>query len=165
MAATAVGWAGCGDGRNGGSSAERAVRALESAERALVAAQDGDGAWRSRTYGALKDGLSLTPPVLKAVVFGPAVDGSEAARRRGAAYLAGRVNADGTVDAGPFGMVYPVYSAAATVIVLTRVAVAGAPHARDGWLRELRARQLTVPSAGAPTTRLTADGVIRWHPP
>jgi squalene-hopene/tetraprenyl-beta-curcumene cyclase len=143
MAAAAVGWAGCGDGRDGGPPAGRAVRALESAMRALVAAQDGDGAWRSRTYGALKDGLSLTPPVLKAVTFGPAVDGSEAARHRGATYLAGRVRADGSIDAGPFGMVYPVYSAAATVIVLTRVEVPGAPRARDGWLRELRGRQLT----------------------
>ena len=43
---------------------------------ALVAGQSPDGAWRSSTYGVFKDGLSLTPTVLKAVAFGPDVAGS-----------------------------------------------------------------------------------------
>ena len=86
------------------------------------------------TYGALKDGLSLTPTVLKAVVFAPDVEGSEPARRRGAANLVGRVRADGAIDAGPFGLAFPVYSAAEAAIVLTRVEVAGAAPARAAWL-------------------------------
>jgi hypothetical protein len=151
-AACAAGWAGCGRGRGrtGEASAGRVDRALADAIRVLVAAQSADGAWRSRTYGALKDGLSLTPAVLKAVAFAPAVDGSEAAARRGAAYLVGHVRPDGSIDAGPFGMVYPVYTAAATVLALTRSNVAGAARARNGWLRELRRRQLTEDLGWAP---------------
>ena len=137
-AASAVWLAGC---RRSAPTADPVDRAL-AAVRALVAAQSPDGAWRSRTYGALKDGLSLTPAVLKAVVFGPTVDGSEAARRQGAAYLIERVRRDGSIDPGPFGLVYPVYSAAAAVIVLSRIEAPGARHARDGWLRDLRGRQL-----------------------
>jgi hypothetical protein len=37
----------------------RVDRALGAALRTLVAAQSSDGAWRSSTYGAFKDGLSL----------------------------------------------------------------------------------------------------------
>ena len=44
--------------------------------RSLIASQSPDGAWRSPTYGVFKDGLSLTPIVLKAVTFGPDVAGS-----------------------------------------------------------------------------------------
>lgn len=115
--------------------------------QALIVAQDPDGAWRSRTYGALKDGLALTPPVLKAVTFGPDVVGAGPARRRGASFLAAQVRADGTIDAaGP----YPVYAASTAVIVLNRVPVAGRPLARDAWLRVLRERQLTEPLGWSP---------------
>src|SRR6476619_1547741 len=86
LAAATLWLAGC---RGPGPPADPATGALTAAARALVAAQAPDGAWRSRTYGALKDGLSLTPAVLKAITFGPAVDGSAAARARGAAYLVG----------------------------------------------------------------------------
>ena len=44
-------------------------RAIAAGTRALIAAQSPDGAWRSETYGVWKDGLALTPTVLKAVVF------------------------------------------------------------------------------------------------
>ena len=87
--------------------------------RSLIAAQSPDGAWRSSTYGVFKDGLSLTPTVLKAVAFGPDVDGSAMARRRAAGYLIARVKADGSIDGGRFGMTYPVYNASAAVITLT----------------------------------------------
>src|SRR4051794_22054000 len=102
LLAAAAATAGC-DGRREppGDAIDRSIAA---GTRALISAQSPDGTWRSRTYGALKDGLSLPPTVLKAVVFAPDVDGSESARRRGAAALAARVRADGTIDAGPFGL-------------------------------------------------------------
>lgn len=134
-------WA-VGCGRKHVSLVERVNRASVAATRWMVAAQAPDGSWSSRSYGALKDGLSLTPAVLKAVVFGPTVGGSEEARRRGATYLAARVQSDGSIDAGPYGLIYPVYSAATAAIVLSRVIVPGSERARDGWLREVRARQL-----------------------
>jgi hypothetical protein len=121
----------------------RVDRALGDALRSLIAAQSPDGAWRSSTYGVFKDGLSLTPPVLKALTFGPDVPGSAAARRRGADYLIARVRADGSIDGGPFGMTYPVYTASASAIALTFLDIPDGRAARDAWLRDLRRRQLT----------------------
>ncbi len=118
-------------------------RALQTAIRFLISSQSSDGAWRSPTYGVFKDGLSLTPMVLKAVTFGPEVAGSATARRRGAEYLAARVRADGSIDDGPIGMIYPVYTASAAVIALTHLDFPASHAARDAWLRELRRRQLT----------------------
>ena len=118
-------------------------RAVAAATRALIAAQAPDGSWRSETYGALKDGLALTPTVLKAVVFALDVDGSERARRRGAAALVARIAAAGQPGAAPLGAAFPVYSAAEAAIVLSRVEVAGAAPARAAWLAALRSRQLT----------------------
>jgi hypothetical protein len=120
----------------------RADRALAAAMHALVRAQSPDGAWRSPTYGVFRDGLTLTPSVLKAVAYGPDVAGAGSARRRGAAYLAERVRSDGSIDSGAFGLTYPVYTASAAVIVLSRIEVAGGSHARDAWLADLRRRQL-----------------------
>jgi hypothetical protein len=121
----------------------RVDRALGAALRSLIAAQSPDGAWRSSTYGVFKDGLSLTPPVLKTLTFGPDVPGSAAARRRGADYLIARVRADGSIDGGPFGMTYPVYTASASAIALTFLDIPDGRAARDAWLRDLRRRQLT----------------------
>ena len=127
-----------GDGRSG-----QVDRALRTAIRFLISSQSSDGAWRSPTYGVFKDGLSLTPMVLKAVTFGPDVAGSATARRRGADYLVARVRADGSIDDGPIGMTYPVYTASAAVIALTHLDFPASRAARDAWLRELRRRQLT----------------------
>jgi hypothetical protein len=118
-------------------------RALGTAIRFLISSQSPDGAWRSPTYGVFKDGLSLTPIVLKAVTFGPDVTGSTSARRRGADYLVARIRADASIDDGPIGMIYPVYTASAAVIALTHLDFPASRAARDAWLRELRRRQLT----------------------
>src|SRR5262249_33041381 len=109
---------------------------------ALVVRQSPDGAWRSPTYGVFKDGLSLTPVVLKAVIFGPRVARAAAARRRGAEDLISRVRSVGSVDDGPFGMTYPVYTASAAVIALSQLDLPEAVSARDAWVRELKRRQL-----------------------
>ncbi|MBX6312908.1 MAG: terpene cyclase/mutase family protein [Isosphaeraceae bacterium] len=125
------------------SLAERIDRAEAWGMGALIRAQSPDGAWRSPTYGVFRDGLSLTPPVLKAIAFGPDVPGAATARRRGAAYLAARLRTDGSIDDGPFGLIYPVYTASAAAIALGRVEVPGGREARAAWLRELWRRQLT----------------------
>ena len=56
----------------------------------------GDGAWRSETYGAMRDGPSLTPLVMSALLFLPqaGADG-QAALRKGADYLAAFAGDDG----------------------------------------------------------------------
>jgi Prenyltransferase and squalene oxidase repeat len=140
LVALALALAGC-DGRPP-SPVESIDRAIVAGTSALIGAQSPDGAWRSRTYGALKDGLSLSPTVLKALVFAPEAAGSGPARRRGAAYLAGRVDARGAIDAGPHGLAFPVYSAAEASIVLSRVEGDGVGRARDAWLGLLRDWQL-----------------------
>ena len=81
-------------------------------------------------------------PVLKAVVFGPDVPGAEAAAHRGAAYLAGRVRDDGSIDDGPTGLVYPVYTAAASAIVLTARADPRGHAGARRLARRARRRQL-----------------------
>ncbi len=127
---------------SGDDLAPRVDRAIAGATRALVAAQSPDGAWRSRTYGAFKDGPSLTPSVLKAVVYAPDSEGSQAARVRGAGYLAGQARADGTIDGGPFGRLYPVYGDSASALALRKVHVPGGPEAIAAYLADLRRRQL-----------------------
>ncbi len=121
----------------------RLDRAVSRALRSLIAAQSPDGAWRSSTYGVLGDGLSLTPTVLKALAFGPDVEGSAVTRRRAAGYLIARVQPDGSIDGGRSGLIYPVYTASAAAIALTSLNLPEARAARDAWLRELRHRQLT----------------------
>lgn len=129
----------------------RIDRSVAAATHALIRAQSSDGAWRSSTYSAFRDGLAVTPSVLKAVAFGPDVEGAVSARQRGAAFLTGRVRSDGSLDTGDFGLKYPVYTAATAVIVLGRVEVPDGRRARDAWLRDLRRRQLTEALGWSPS--------------
>ena len=117
-------------------------RTLAAAVRFLCARQSPDGAWRSDTYGTFKDGDTLTPLVLHTLL---GVDDAEglARVRHGAAYLAAMTRPDGTIDEGRFGLNYPVYTAALTVSVLSRPAMAGSEQALAAWLTYLRERQLT----------------------
>jgi len=66
----------------------------------LLAKQSADGAWRSDTYGAFRDGRALTPMVLRALSAG---DPAGVARDRACAWLLGQ-------GAGLFEM-YPVHLA------------------------------------------------------
>ena len=118
--------------------------ALEKAARYLVSKQSADGAWRSETYGALRDGPSLTPLVMSALLFLPQ-SGAEgqAALRKGAEYLAGFVSDDGKLKIGPRELLFPVYTAASASRVL--VLVERSPRyirAQQAWLAYLRGRQL-----------------------
>jgi squalene-hopene/tetraprenyl-beta-curcumene cyclase len=118
-------------------------RGLAAAAQYLIDHQDADGAWRSDTYGVFKDGPSLTPLVLETLLGLPSTEKAEAACRKGAAYLARMVRADGTIDEGPRGLSYPVYTAIFSVRALSRRQMADFRPARDAWLRFLRQRQLT----------------------
>ena len=114
--------------------------ALDLAAEYLLSRQSDDGAWRSETYGAFTDGVSLTPPVLKTVLMGPQSPERIAACARAAAYLRGLVAEDGSI-AGQAPLDYPVYSAALAAIVLNRMVLDSAGSideatvtARDAWL-------------------------------
>jgi squalene-hopene/tetraprenyl-beta-curcumene cyclase len=122
---------------------ERIDRALARATAFLVAQQGQDGAWRSDFYGPLKDGPSLTPLVLRALLGAAAEPEGEAARHKGLAYLAAMVRPDGTIDEGPHGLSQPVYTAALATVALSHPSAARYRPARDAWLKYLRQRQLT----------------------
>jgi squalene-hopene/tetraprenyl-beta-curcumene cyclase len=124
-------------------SPERRQRGLAAAAKYLIDRQDADGAWRSDVYGVFKDGPSLTPLVLETLLSMPSLPRSEAACQKGAAYLARMVFPDGTIDEGPHGLSYPVYTAVFTVRALSRPQMADFRQARDAWLHFLRQRQLT----------------------
>lgn len=118
-------------------------RALAAATEYLIDRQDADGAWRSDVYGVFKDGPSLTPLVLDTLLAIAPSSRSRAACEKGAAYLARMVQADGTIDEGPHGLSYPVYTAVFAVRALSRPEMREFSTARDAWLRFLRQRQLT----------------------
>src|SRR4051812_23156685 len=67
---------------------ERVDQALSFAVRLLLGSQSADGSWRSDVYGPFKDGPSLTPLVLRALLNLPTGKELEDAVAKGAAYLA-----------------------------------------------------------------------------
>lgn len=111
--------------------------ALDAATRFLCTRQSPDGAWRADTYGVFKAGDALTPLVLHTLRVLSQDDEVTATVRRGVAYLARFARPDGTIDEGPHGLVYPVYTSALAVQVLDP------GDARSAWLAYLRERQLT----------------------
>ena len=141
--------AGCGRGAD--DQCLRVDRALDRAARYLLGGQSDDGAWRSATYGALADGVSLTPAVLKTLLLGPPSPESQAACARAVTYLRDRVGADGSILTEP-PLDYPVYSAALAAIVLNRRMIDSPGsrgsvdeadrRARDAWLDYLRGFQV-----------------------
>jgi squalene-hopene/tetraprenyl-beta-curcumene cyclase len=133
-----------------GVSAEEIDRALAHGARYLMGLQLPDGAWRSDTYGVFRAGDALTPLALGAL---HATGGSEDSLRRGGDYLAAMARPDGTIDAGPYGLSYPVYIAALCVLVLARPHHARHRAACDAWLSFLRRRQLTEALGWDPSDR------------
>ena len=140
---------------------------LASAARFLLRKQSGDGAWRSETYGALREGPSVTPHVLSALFFLP--QGGEAVRpafRRGAGYLMGLIREDGTIDAGPRGLMFPVFAAAsASRVVALDSTGAVRRRAQAAWLAVVRARQLNESLGWTPADPEYGGWGFSIHPP
>jgi squalene-hopene/tetraprenyl-beta-curcumene cyclase len=149
VAAAGAAWlAGCGsrapvDHPPELSRVERIDQALSAAARFLLDRQSADGGWHSDVYGPFKEGPCLTPLVLRTLVALPASKDLEDRYRKGAAYLASQVGADGTIDAGQYGLNYPVYTSAGAAEILSQPCNARHRKARDAWLAYLRQRQLT----------------------
>jgi len=125
------------------SRAERIDQALSAAAAFFVGCQSPNGSWVSDVYGPFKDGVSLTPLVLPALLTLPAGKDVEPTCRKGADYLASKVQRDGTIDGGQYGITYPVYTSAGAVQVLSHPDNGRHRKARDAWLAYLRERQLT----------------------
>jgi hypothetical protein len=112
----------------------------------LAKAQSPDGAWRSDVYATFKDGTALTPLVVVALqdAAGQLPESSAALHRKGCEFLAKLVKADGTIDPGPDGLDYPVYTAALTIRAFSHPSAKGFLKQRDAWVKYLKERQLTT---------------------
>ena len=103
----------------------------------LLSQQVAGGAFASDTYAAFRDGTALTPLVLHALQRVTALaDLTADARRKAVNFLTAFTRPDGTLNPGPDGFAYPVYTAALATRTLQG-------PARDAFRRELLARQLT----------------------
>jgi squalene-hopene/tetraprenyl-beta-curcumene cyclase len=121
--------------------------ALRGGVQFLLSRQSDDGAWRSDVYATFKDGTALTPLVLVALQdaheAGVRSEAVEAAIRKGAAWLTRFSKADGSIETGPDGIDYPIYTAALAVKAFSHPTTHQFLLARDGWVRYLKDRQLT----------------------
>lgn len=86
-----------------------------------------DGAWRSQTYGALKDPMALTPAVVKALVFRPGERFQDSPCSRGLDFLARSIESQDCVRRSP----YPVYCAALSALALE--SASRRSHAPPTW--------------------------------
>jgi hypothetical protein len=129
--------------------APSASKGLAGGVKYLVAHQSEDGSWRSDVYATFKDGTALTPLVLCSLLDAGG-DESREARKKAAAWLAKKAKPDGTIDEGPDGLPYPVYTAACGVIALSHEENQEHVKARDAWLKYLLVRQLTEANGWSP---------------
>jgi squalene-hopene/tetraprenyl-beta-curcumene cyclase len=118
-----------------------------------VSCQAGDGAWRSDTYGAFKDGGALTGLAVLALQTAPSTPELETACHKGQAFLAGLVQPDGSITSGPQGLSYPVYTSSLAVTALSGPGCAGYRREQRAWLAFLQQRQLTEALGWQPTDK------------
>lgn len=116
--------------------------ALQKAADFLLAEQSPDGAFRSKKYQALADGRALTPMVLSTLLFAAKRPGLEVAYQKGADFVASLVKDDGTLDEGPYGLEYPVYTLSLSILVLSVPVNQRHFGKRDVLLDALELRQL-----------------------
>ncbi len=128
-----------------GSLTSQISRSIGHATDYLADHQSRDGAWRSEVYKDMQDGVSLTPTVCKALVFGGVNQRARRAAELGVQYVAGLADASGP----KVPMAYPVYDGAAAALLLTR-AGQGQSQACQSLLRLLRQHQLGPEAGWAP---------------
>ncbi len=119
--------------------------ALRLASKFLIERQEEDGSWKSRTYGILRDDLSLTPFVLTALHNMPQDGGArQASVDKGVNFLLTLIDEDGKIAAGSNGLRYPTYTAAAASwAVMLRSKSPRNLQAQQAWIEYLKRRQLT----------------------
>jgi hypothetical protein len=120
----------------------RIEAALDRASDFLIAQQSADGAWRSKTYGPLKDGPSLTGFIAASMSRVDTRSGRLQKSLSSARDYLTRIANDDLDVASDVQISYPVYAAAGAVIALSGRCNVKERAARDVWLRHLRRQQL-----------------------
>jgi hypothetical protein len=121
--------------------------ALIRARDFLLAKQGQDGAIRSATYAAFKDGYSLTPLVILGLQLGPLDERSRMALGRAVDFSTTLLDDQGEIRKES---VYPLYAAALTTLVLSSPGNQRHRATRDRLLTHLRRRQFSGDNAWAP---------------
>jgi hypothetical protein len=129
--------------------AHRIDAALNRATDFLISRQSPDGAWRSTVYGFYKDGPTLTPHVaFELQQIAVASDSKDHAESLAANYLV-RLTSDDDVLSKD--LIYPVYTAADTVRILSHRDSPAVMSARAAYLALLRSHQLTASNGWEPS--------------
>jgi len=114
--------------------------AITRGARFLVEQQHTDGTWRSKTYGLLKDGTSLTPLVLWSL---PVSQATNPAREKGRAAMTDWIDRGNRPERLRILPQYPVYSAGLAIQVLDVSVTEGQKNEMVVWQELLMAHQLT----------------------
>lgn len=115
-------------------------KAIAAGAGFLVEQQQPDGTWRSKTYGLLKDGTSLTPLVIWSL---PKSALTRAAQERGLAAMSSWVESEARTTHVRVLPQYPVYAAGLAIIVLSESEEARQKDETVVWRGLLKAHQLT----------------------
>lgn len=123
-------------------------KSLQAATSYLLKAQSPDGAWRSQHYGYLKDGPSLSPLVMRALMeqgeYSTLSPEAQKAWTKGKRYLIGLVDTKGRVKIGKGEPDILVVPAAAACRVLAGEPDTPAQKAKAAWLRYVQSRRLST---------------------
>jgi hypothetical protein len=121
----------------------RIDRSLDDAVQFLLRHQASDGAWRSRAYGPLRDGPSLTGHVLPALGMLPGEPAADA-HARGREYLLR------LLDDQPPVLHFPVYTLSGMARLLATPETEADAARREKVIELLRQRQLAEPLGWSP---------------
>lgn len=117
--------------------------AVAKAAKFLASKQSPDGAWRSDVYAPFKEGDTLTPLVMTALLPLPIDDTTEPVCDRGMQYLAELSKRTFENPDGLKSLAYPVYTAANITIALHQNRRGEDEAIRAKWIQALRDLQLT----------------------
>lgn len=139
------------------STRKQPTQAITDGVNFLISRQSEDGAWRSDVYATFKDGTALTPFAITAIQeaqdAGVQSSAANASIRKGLIWLSKLSKKDGTIDPGPEGLDYPMYTAALAIKAYSHVSAHDFLVARDGWVKYLKDRQLTEKLGWKPTDK------------
>ena len=138
--------------------------ALQKGANFLLSVQGKDGGWHSKQYPFFKDGRPLSPIILSSLYFAPPDKKTQEAYRKGSQFVASLIAEDGSLNVGPHGLVYPVYSLAGAILVLSTPENEPLLEKRAPLLKRLRGLQLSREHGWVPED-LDFGGFSYFHAP